>query len=161
MYNTLASSDYGMLDEETLEPRPNYWAALLWKRTMGTRSLDPGLVSAKNVRVYAQCMRDSNGGVTLMVLNLDKTYETLLSRRESAAMGKDIQDTGGARFRVIDPPRVSPEPRSAAWTTVEIISGPDGGAGRRGAGAAGVPAGCFGCRSGCVRARGRGAVRLA
>jgi len=25
-------------------------------------------------------------------------------------MGKDVQDTGGARFRVIDPPRVTPEP---------------------------------------------------
>jgi polysaccharide chain length determinant protein (PEP-CTERM system associated) len=39
-----------------------------------------------------------------------KTYDTLLARRESAAMGKDVQDTGGAQFRVIDPPRVSPEP---------------------------------------------------
>jgi len=39
-----------------------------------------------------------------------KTYESLLSRRESAAMGKDVQDSGGARFRIIDPPRVSPEP---------------------------------------------------
>ena len=39
-----------------------------------------------------------------------KTYESLLSRRESAAMGKDVQDTGGAQFRVIDPPRVSPQP---------------------------------------------------
>ena len=28
MYNTLASSDYGLLDEKTYEPRPNYWAAL-------------------------------------------------------------------------------------------------------------------------------------
>jgi uncharacterized protein involved in exopolysaccharide biosynthesis len=25
-------------------------------------------------------------------------------------MGQDIQDSGGARFRVIDPPRVSPQP---------------------------------------------------
>ena len=39
-----------------------------------------------------------------------KTYESLLARRESVAMGKDVQDSGGARFRVIDPPRVSPEP---------------------------------------------------
>src|SRR5882672_3174142 len=38
------------------------------------------------------------------------TYQALLSRRESAAMGKDVQDTGGAQFRVIDPPRVSPQP---------------------------------------------------
>jgi polysaccharide chain length determinant protein (PEP-CTERM system associated) len=39
-----------------------------------------------------------------------KTYETLLARRESATMGKDVQDTGSTQFRVIDPPRVSPEP---------------------------------------------------
>jgi polysaccharide chain length determinant protein (PEP-CTERM system associated) len=38
------------------------------------------------------------------------TYARLLSRREAAGMGMDVQDTGGARFRVIDPPRVSREP---------------------------------------------------
>ena len=37
----------------------------------------PGM-PAKNVRIYAQCMKDSNGGVTLMVLNMDKTSEALL-----------------------------------------------------------------------------------
>jgi heparanase len=78
MYNTLASSDYGLLNEETLEPRPNYWAALLWKRTMGTRSLDPGVALTKNVRIYAQCMKDSSGGVTLMVLNMDNNSEASL-----------------------------------------------------------------------------------
>jgi len=39
-----------------------------------------------------------------------RMYESLLARRESAAIGKDVQDTGGARFRIIDPPRVSPQP---------------------------------------------------
>src|SRR5690349_14600721 len=39
-----------------------------------------------------------------------RTYESLLARRESATMGKDVQDTSAAQFRVIDPPRVSPEP---------------------------------------------------
>src|SRR6476469_819327 len=34
MVNTLASSDYGLLEEDTFDPRPNYWAALIWKRTM-------------------------------------------------------------------------------------------------------------------------------
>jgi polysaccharide chain length determinant protein (PEP-CTERM system associated) len=38
------------------------------------------------------------------------TYQSLLSRRESATMGKDMQDTTGAQFRVIDPPRVSSQP---------------------------------------------------
>jgi polysaccharide chain length determinant protein (PEP-CTERM system associated) len=39
-----------------------------------------------------------------------KTYETLLARRESAAIGEGVQDAGGTQFRVIDPPRVSPTP---------------------------------------------------
>jgi heparanase 1 len=73
MYNTLASSDYGMLDEETYEPRPNYWAALLWKRTMGTRSLDPSLAPTTDLRVYAQCMKDRPGGVSLLLLNVSRT----------------------------------------------------------------------------------------
>ena len=45
-----------------------------------------------------------------------KTYESLLARRESATMGKDVQDTGGAQFRVIDPPRVRRNrSRRTAW----------------------------------------------
>ena len=39
-----------------------------------------------------------------------KTYETLLARRQSAAIGEGVQDAGGTQFRVIDPPRVSPQP---------------------------------------------------
>jgi polysaccharide chain length determinant protein (PEP-CTERM system associated) len=39
-----------------------------------------------------------------------KTYETLLARRQSAAIGEGVQDAGGTQFRVIDPPRVSPTP---------------------------------------------------
>jgi polysaccharide chain length determinant protein (PEP-CTERM system associated) len=39
-----------------------------------------------------------------------RTYEGLLSRREAGNMGIDVQDAGGAQFRVIDPPRVTPEP---------------------------------------------------
>ena len=50
-----------------------------------------------------------------------KTYETLLARRESATMGIGMQDTGGAQFRVIDPPRVAPQPvapnRLALWAS--------------------------------------------
>ena len=84
MQNTLASSDYGLLDEDTLDPRPNYWAALLWKRLMGTRALDPGVPATENLRVYAQCMNSSSGGVALVIVNLDKTSEASLKLPISA-----------------------------------------------------------------------------
>ena len=73
MHNTLASSDYGLLDQKTLEPRPNYWAALLWRKLMGTTVLDPGPPPSENLHLYAQCMRGRQGGVTLLAINADKT----------------------------------------------------------------------------------------
>ncbi|HEY2863951.1 MAG TPA: XrtA system polysaccharide chain length determinant [Casimicrobiaceae bacterium] len=39
-----------------------------------------------------------------------RTYETLLQRRQSAAIGEGVQDAGGTQFRVVDPPRVAPQP---------------------------------------------------
>ena len=73
IHNTLASSDYGLLDENTYEPRPNYWAALLWRRLMGTTVLEPGTAPAQNLHVYAQCLRNHPGGVALLVINADQT----------------------------------------------------------------------------------------
>ena len=70
MHNTLAASDYGLLNEQTLDPKPNYWAALLWKRTMGPVVLNPQVPSGQSLRVYAQCMKDHKGGVTLLAMNI-------------------------------------------------------------------------------------------
>jgi hypothetical protein len=78
MHNTLAASDYGLLDEKTYEPRPNYWAALLWRKLMGTTVLDPGPSPAPSLHVYAQCLRSHPGGVSLLVINADdKNAQTL------------------------------------------------------------------------------------
>jgi heparanase 1 len=72
MHNTLAASDYGLLDEKTYEPRPNYWAALLWRRLMGTTVLDPGPTPATDMHLYAQCLRGKPGGVVLLAINADR-----------------------------------------------------------------------------------------
>jgi heparanase len=80
MHNTLASSDYGLLDQNTSEPRPNYWAALLWRKLMGTTVLDPKVAPAQNTYVYAHCLRDHPRGVALLVINADqqRTFNLLV-----------------------------------------------------------------------------------
>jgi hypothetical protein len=72
MHNTLAASDYGLLDEHTLQPRPNYWGALLWRRLMGATVLDSGLPVQAGLHVYAHCQRGAPGGVSLLVINTDR-----------------------------------------------------------------------------------------
>jgi hypothetical protein len=71
-HNTLASSEYGLLDENTFKPRSNYWAALLWRRLMGSTVLDAGS-SESELHLYAHCMREHPGGVTLLAINISRT----------------------------------------------------------------------------------------
>ncbi len=97
MHNTLASSDYGLLDENTFAPRPNYWAALLWRRLMGATVLDPHTSPIPNLYVYAHCLQNHPGGVTLLVINADqqRVHEiTLPSDAERYTLtAKQLQDT--------------------------------------------------------------------
>lgn len=72
MHNTLAASDYGLLDQNTLEPRPNYWASVLWHNLMGRTVLDPQVSAATNAYAYAHCLEGRRGGVTLLVVNADR-----------------------------------------------------------------------------------------
>jgi hypothetical protein len=98
MHNTLAASDYGLLDENTLRPRPKYWGALLWRRLMGTTVLDAGVPKRAGLHVYAHCQRGTPGGVSLLVINIDRTasHELMLA---GAALRytldvADLNDTG-------------------------------------------------------------------
>lgn len=68
-HNTLAASDYALIDEQDFRPRPSYWAALLWSRLMGTRVLAVESPAA-TTRIYAHCLKDSPGGVGLVFVNL-------------------------------------------------------------------------------------------
>jgi hypothetical protein len=66
-HNTLSASDYGLIDEATMTPRPNYWAALLWKRLMGRTVLESGAE-----HVYAHCLQGVPGGVALLAVNPER-----------------------------------------------------------------------------------------
>jgi heparanase len=76
VHNTLVASDYGLLDDKTLEPKPNYWAALLWRRLIGSTVLESGVPIQEGLHVYAHCLRGTPGGVALLAINNSRTRPT-------------------------------------------------------------------------------------
>ncbi|MDR3469386.1 MAG: hypothetical protein P4M07_25945 [Xanthobacteraceae bacterium] len=73
IHNTLVWSDYGLLDEGSFRPRPNYWAAVLWRRFMGSTVLEAGVATGEGLRLYAHCLRGTSGGVALLAINTSRT----------------------------------------------------------------------------------------
>jgi hypothetical protein len=76
-HNTLAASDYALIDRDTLTPRPNYWAAVLWRRTMGTTVLASPQSPSPALRLYAHCQAGKPGGVAVMALNTGEAPQRL------------------------------------------------------------------------------------
>jgi heparanase len=78
-HNTLVASDYGLLNDKTLEPKPSYWAAVLWRRLMGTTVLEAGAPIQEGLHLYAHCLRGTPGGVALLAINNSRTRPTSIS----------------------------------------------------------------------------------
>ncbi|MEO6717922.1 MAG: hypothetical protein ABIM50_11840 [Novosphingobium sp.] len=76
-HNTLAASDYSLIDQDTREPRPNYWAAVLWRQTMGTGVLASPHSPSSDVRIYAHCLAGAKGGVGLAAINLGTQVQSV------------------------------------------------------------------------------------
>jgi heparanase len=101
MHNTLAASDYGLLDENTLQPRPKYWGALLWRRLMGLTVLDAGAPLQAGLDVYAHCQRAVPGGVALLVINTDRAApRQLMLAHASLRYTLDAADPNDAEIRL-------------------------------------------------------------
>ncbi len=77
MHNTLAASDYALINQDTLEPRPNYWAAVLWRRLMDRTVLASPQSPAPELRLFAQCLRGTPGGVSVLALNTGTAQHSL------------------------------------------------------------------------------------
>ena len=74
--HAILSGSNGVIDEKTFMPSADYWAALLWRKFVGTQVLDAGPITP-GLHVYAHCLRGRTGGVTLMAINLKPTAATL------------------------------------------------------------------------------------
>jgi hypothetical protein len=77
MHNTLAASDYALIDRDTMTPRPNYWAAVLWRRTMGQTVLASPKSPSPAMRLYAHCLAGKPGGVAVMALNTGEAAQRI------------------------------------------------------------------------------------
>ena len=76
-HNTLSASDYSLIDQDTLAPRPNYWGAVLWRKLMDATVLEAGAPGSDNVHVYAHCLRGVSGGVGVLAINTDAAAHEL------------------------------------------------------------------------------------
>ena len=92
-HNTLASSDYGFLKHGTFVPRPNYFAALLWTRLMGTTVYNSGIALTEGAHVYCHSRKDGKDGCVYLVINNSLTDATTVELPKSAVKytlaGKD------------------------------------------------------------------------
>ncbi len=67
---TLSGSQYGLLDDITFDPRPDYFTSVLFHRLMGTRVLDVRSDDPK-LRVHAHCATTGPGDVALSYAAID------------------------------------------------------------------------------------------
>ena len=83
-HNTLASSDYGLLARQVFDPRPNYFAVLLWNRLMGTTVYDSGIEIREGAHVFAHSRKDGKAGVAYLIINNSTTNSTLVELPKEA-----------------------------------------------------------------------------
>ncbi len=83
-HNTLASSDYGFLQHGSFEPRPNYFAVLLWNRLMGKTVYASGEAIREGAHVYAHSRKDGKEGIVYLIINNSKTDATTVELPKEA-----------------------------------------------------------------------------
>jgi len=92
-HNTLASSDYGFLKHGTFDPRPNYFAVLLWNRIMGTTVYDTKEEIREGAHVFAHSRRDGKDGIAYLIINNSETDATTVTLPKAAEVYKLSCDT--------------------------------------------------------------------
>lgn len=100
-HNTLASSDYGFLAREVFDPRPNYFAVLLWNRLMGTTVYDTAEPIREGAHVFAHSRKDGKEGVVYLVINNSLTETTTIELSEAAERYTLAGEGGNVRATVM------------------------------------------------------------
>ena len=68
MHNTLAASEYALLEQGSHDPRPNYWAALLWRKFMGKQVYDAQAL-ADGPDIFVHNLKNTSDGFAVLLVN--------------------------------------------------------------------------------------------
>jgi hypothetical protein len=99
MHNTLSASEYGLLDQYTHIPRPNYWAAWLWSRFMGTKVFDAGKTPA-GVDIFMHNLKHSKKGIAVLAVNTLDTPASLEAPRSGVIYTMTADDLTAKTVRL-------------------------------------------------------------
>lgn len=99
-HNTLASSDYGYLKHGSFDPRPSYFAALLWTRLMGDTVYATNEPIREGAHVFAHSRKDGKEGCVYLVINSSMTDTTTVELPKEATVYA-LSGDGKIRSRVM------------------------------------------------------------
>lgn len=99
-HNTLASSDYGFLQHGTFDPRPNYFAALLWTRLMGETVYACGNPNVEGAHLYCHSRKDGKDGYAYLLINNSLTDATTVELPSEATL-YELSGNGNMRNKVM------------------------------------------------------------
>ncbi|XP_047339566.1 heparanase-like protein 3 [Impatiens glandulifera] len=88
---TLIGGNYGLLNTTTFVPNPDYYSALLWHRLMGRNVLSTNMSTLTKIRAYSHCSKAS-GGITILLINLDRNNTAKLSFKIDNSTIKETND---------------------------------------------------------------------
>lgn len=76
MHNTLCASEYALLEQDTYEPRPNYWLALVWKRLMGNTvyQLEQPI---DGVDIFVHSLAGAKDGLAVLIVNPHDSVQSI------------------------------------------------------------------------------------
>jgi len=76
MHNTLTRSEYALLDNDTHDPRPSYWAALLWSKLMGVKVFEGGDLEA-GVDIFVHNLKGTSEGKAVLLINTKQSESSV------------------------------------------------------------------------------------
>ncbi|HCM26740.1 MAG TPA: glycoside hydrolase [Treponema sp.] len=87
----LVGARYGLLDQDSMDPRPDYFASFLWKKLMGRLviPIESATVGDRKLRVYLHADGPAPAaGRTVLAINLSRRAAAVVASESPAATGK-------------------------------------------------------------------------